>query len=617
MVADIDASASRILELLLSGFDYDLVLVKDDETAYKTFVEFGPDVVFVDTLLPRKGAFELIKRIRQTEGGDRVSVYVTSAIRGGSLKEESLSVWGAAGYLPKPLELDILRSQLAPSLSTKSADSKDGHGEDEEVPEQGEFARSNFPMIFSSLLRRESPIRLAAGLGKVRKAVHFDNGKITFARSNLLAETLASYLQDKNFIDENQYREGVRVSIDQKKMIGEAFISLGAVTRSDIDAAIRNNIEEKVRNLFTWKSGWYKIMPHADPPAEIPGGPIDGWKLLWEEINSPAGQTHVSEYLTKLATHKIVEGSSPSEILDVTGFPKKDFDKVLGLAKGRPVVEACEDVGMRKMSLLYFLVLSGYLEVNEETSASRSGGSENFEELKRRELSRRLAWMSGRNHFQILGVQMTASDAEVSAAYGKLIGELRAGEDKLSAGGEARRLIGELSEIAGKSLDALSTKTKRDEYIESLKHGGDVPLSAEDRIKKAENSYKEGVTALKCQRWDEAVDRLGWAVDMNPSNAEYLIRHSEALLMREGGDKLTTLNRAESNLRKALEAENENPEIYYLLGRVQNAKGKTPQAVEYLQKALALKPSYQAPALELKRMKDQSKGGFSIFGKRR
>ena len=179
-----------------------------------------------------------------------------------------------------------------------------------------------------------------------------------------------------------------------------------------------------------------------------------------------------------------------------------------------------------------------------------------------------------------------------------------------------RPLVDDLCGIAKKAAEVLGDSKGREDYLESLKQGGDMPVAGEDRARRAKISYREGLAAMRRNRWDEAIDRMGWASDLDPENVEYRIRRAEAMIVRDFAAEGGHLDKAERVLKTAIEMNPDNFEGYYLMGLLNVKRKKAGPAKENLNKALLLKPGDEKTLQALKELGQQKSGKFSLFGKR-
>ena len=80
LIVDDDVSTCQLLAEVLAEFDVETIAASTDEDGYRRYLELGPDLIFIDVLLPRKGGIDLLRRIRSVRGGRDVPVFVMSAV---------------------------------------------------------------------------------------------------------------------------------------------------------------------------------------------------------------------------------------------------------------------------------------------------------------------------------------------------------------------------------------------------------------------------------------------------------------------------------------------------------------------------------------------------------
>lgn len=86
-----------------------VITAKDGKEGYKKFVEYHPDLVITDLLLPDTGGIEMIEKIRQT--GFANPILVTSALKDAGSIVKTVDL-GISKYMIKPVDLDELDAAL-------------------------------------------------------------------------------------------------------------------------------------------------------------------------------------------------------------------------------------------------------------------------------------------------------------------------------------------------------------------------------------------------------------------------------------------------------------------------------------------------------------------------
>lgn len=122
LIVEDDFGSRRLLQALLREYGA-IDVVVDGREAIEAFrlawEENNPyDVVFLDIMMPNLDGQEALRRIRATEGEigiperDRVKVIMTTALGDPENVVEAFYKGGANGYVVKPIERQVLVSEL-------------------------------------------------------------------------------------------------------------------------------------------------------------------------------------------------------------------------------------------------------------------------------------------------------------------------------------------------------------------------------------------------------------------------------------------------------------------------------------------------------------------------
>lgn len=113
VVADDDFDILSITRRHLEEAGYGVVAVSDGEAAWDAVVEYKPDLVVADGLMPRLDGRELSKRIKSAAHTRHIPVVVmTSLYTGVAQKEEAFRLFGVDAYLAKPVKPQVLRDTI-------------------------------------------------------------------------------------------------------------------------------------------------------------------------------------------------------------------------------------------------------------------------------------------------------------------------------------------------------------------------------------------------------------------------------------------------------------------------------------------------------------------------
>jgi two-component system chemotaxis response regulator CheY len=104
----LDLSGIELAEVLEAGDGLDALAILERRFSLD---EDTVDVVLTDINMPRMNGEELLHRLREDEGLRGIPVLVLSSDSSESRISRMLAA-GARGYLPKPLSLECLRTEL-------------------------------------------------------------------------------------------------------------------------------------------------------------------------------------------------------------------------------------------------------------------------------------------------------------------------------------------------------------------------------------------------------------------------------------------------------------------------------------------------------------------------
>jgi hypothetical protein len=209
------------------------------------------------------------------------------------------------------------------------------------------------------------------------------------------------------------------------------------------------------------------------------------------------------------------------------------------------------------------------------------------------------------DHFQILGVTMTATAEQVRTAYFSLARKLH--PDRLAALGitddnrDAQRLFAQINT----AFAVLNDPKQRDEYVRVLSMGGEDAVRAQDaqaeelamRVMRAEEAFRRGEMALRRNALEQAVADFGEAAELQPKEAEYQAMFAWAKFAA-APDKTALATDTRKALQRAADADQQSPTARFYLGRVERMLGREREALQHFQSVLMLKPNHAEAASE-------------------
>jgi PAS domain S-box-containing protein len=100
-----------VINNLLSPIGFNVTEATDGEEGWQKILEFQPDLVITDLLMPKLDGFELIKRVRESETYQDIIIIVSSASVFESDQHRSIEA-GGNDFMPKPVQAIALFQKL-------------------------------------------------------------------------------------------------------------------------------------------------------------------------------------------------------------------------------------------------------------------------------------------------------------------------------------------------------------------------------------------------------------------------------------------------------------------------------------------------------------------------
>ncbi len=452
--------------------------------------------------------------------------------------------------------------------------------------------------------------------------VYFDRGFITYASIVNRRDRLGDILVKGGLITQERLHAAIeRQARDSRDMrLGELLVSMGFVSRPDLERYMRVQIEEAVYYLFTWVSGTFSFEADVQPEAQDFRVRITPESLLLE------GARRVDEW-------GLIEKKIPSFDLifvvdrqrlaasGVTLTPEQE--RLLPLIDGkRDVAALVDDSGMLEFEVgkaLYGLIAAGFAHRLGRTQVAAVPVGSDARVEEHRNLG--------------LAFYKTAMYDEAGREFRRVV-ELRPADH------DAHFFLGLVALRQGRwsdAVDALRVAAEKGGGRASVLHNLGVALEQLGRLNEAEAAFAEavaragqdwrsvlgwGVVALKRGKGPEAIERLDRAKQLAeggvPPNALWYWarslaaivagREAEALPVAEEGlsrfphsaslrnnvavlcEKRGEFERAEQVLTAALEDDASLPQLSKNLGDLLYRSGRAAEAVQAYQRAVKLAP---------------------------
>lgn len=202
------------------------------------------------------------------------------------------------------------------------------------------------------------------------------------------------------------------------------------------------------------------------------------------------------------------------------------------------------------------------------------------------------------DHFEVLGVERTATTAEVKQAYFRLA---RAHHPDTALAGDPndRRAKERITARLNEAYAVLGNDSSRAAYRSELEVTGgpqDVDIA---NLLEAEKLFRRATLMVKARQFKDAVTELDAAIELNDAEGEFYAWRAFARFSCTP-DKRQVEKETFAELRTAMEKSPNTAISYLFAGRVASVLGDVPAAIKYYQRCLALEAGNVEAARELR-----------------
>ncbi len=245
------------------------------------------------------------------------------------------------------------------------------------LPLQGDYSQLGLPEILDFLKTTGKTGVLLVRNGTVTKTLHFKNGVVTFATSNVPEERFGDMLLREGRITQAQFDEASR-HVTRGKRLGKILVEMKALSPKDLWNEVRRQVQEIAFSILRWDSGSFQFFEGEEKAGENITTAISVPELLLEGLRRIDDPALFERYMPNkdVIFERVLPAQRPQ------GLHFEEYEKhVFRLVDGsRSVQEVCDlsEIGeFETLKTLYIFFSIGFLHVK--------GRKDRFEE-ERREL---------------------------------------------------------------------------------------------------------------------------------------------------------------------------------------------------------------------------------------
>ena len=116
LAIDDDASICEFYELSLGAMGYDVRTASNGRSAKESIALLKPDLILMDIMMPEQDGISLTRELRADRKTSDIPIVMVSGLADAGTLQDAL-LFGAVGYLVKPVDPDALKAKIDQTLS--------------------------------------------------------------------------------------------------------------------------------------------------------------------------------------------------------------------------------------------------------------------------------------------------------------------------------------------------------------------------------------------------------------------------------------------------------------------------------------------------------------------
>jgi len=230
---------------------------------------------------------------------------------------------------------------------------------------QGSIQQFTLPEIFQLVAGARKSGTLGIQRDDSIVMVYFRDGVIVYAYGPRQTFHLGQLLRDKGVITNEQLEKAVDIQsrTDNSRRLGEILIKQGFIDRADLEATVKDQIEQLLYSLLAWESGTFKFYEDQFPTDEEITVKISVENVILEGLRRIDEQRMVEKTLPN--TRSVFSLSSSEEGRNRMVSMSADEWNIMALVDGRRSAEQIAGAGLmdrdRSLRTLAQLKLAGLI----------------------------------------------------------------------------------------------------------------------------------------------------------------------------------------------------------------------------------------------------------------
>jgi tetratricopeptide (TPR) repeat protein len=509
--------------------------------------------------------------------------------------------------------------------------------------------------------------------GKERFSIRFARGTIINVQTNVVEGRLGELLEKKGLVSAHDLARAADSVVREKMRLGQVLIKMGALNESQLEDAIALHVHDSLARVFTWNEGTYDFVEEEveEGEAELTLKLSTG-ELILEAVRALSDPDVVRYSLGDI--DRVLQHSSDPllRFQKLTLSPADGFvlSRVDGVTSGREIIQLMPLPAEETQKSLFGLLCTGIVEFGEKkekpkaasrpvpvsaptapvppapaaappaappppaaappspppaapppppvasaapapaapaapTPAADSGSS------RRKEILEAFESMKQKNHFELMGIERSATEAQVKEAYFRLAKrfhpDVHHGESLSDLRDHLEALFIKLGEAYEtlknpKSREAYEARLPRDQTGRALPgppapEPPPPPPDPEVLARQAEDDIRKAEKLIEKEKYWDAIQLLDTAVALakNPK----LVARGHIAMAKAKLKNPKWVKEAENTLKELLRIDPKHVEAHFMLGSIYKAGGLKARSESMFRKVLELQPDHEGAVAEM------------------
>ncbi len=651
MVIDDDRGIRSFLQKTLYVKGYEVVVAERGASGLQKLLTGNFDLVFLDLNMPEISGQTICAALRKQEKTKNLPVVMMTAMfKTAQQIEDALKEYDASAFLLKPFTVAALFEVVEAQIGTASAagaepfDGKASQVKDEPTtdsaekkteppakvetePLSGSLSKAEFPQLLHRLYKQKLTGLLHLQKNSAKKVIYVKSGYPIFVRSNILGECLGRMLVKDDVITQVDCDQSIENSKTSGRLQGTVLIEMGLLTPQDLHDALKQQVTEKLLNVFAWPEGLFRFVPQENFKKSVTSIELSPAGLILEGIRNYWEKERVEGYLRPYLTDYLKQAENPVYLFQDMGLSRRGeevFAECLGDLTLESILTRHPLSKNEVQQVLAALIVSGMVipqttasRLDDDGRARRKADRPIDSELRKQILEDYKRIMPV-DYFTALDIGHKSDSATVRRAYYKLAKQYH--PDRYLGRGLSNDMENKVNEIFGHITQAytvLSDPTTRTEYRDELENGPKAKIDV-NQVIEAETSFQQGRSLLKIRQYRDAAKKLKISIELSPEEPEYLTSYAWAVF-KSSPENPGVQNQALEILLASRELNPGLEETHLFLGHVYQALGKERQSEKSFEMAVQANPNCTEALRELRLINlrrgqpEPSRGMFKKF----